>query len=118
MLKYVGNFSELAVSGAVISSIVAVALPLPSMAVLVIAAGIPFEDKAGRIFDVHAFRHQTGSLLAAAGVTPKVAQQLMRHSDIKLTMDIYTHVMTGQERAAVDSLPNLTKKKYQETGTE
>ena len=71
------------------------------------AAGIPYEDDSGHVFDFHSLRHQTGSLLAAAGVTPKVAQDLMRHSDIRMTMDIYTHTLTGQQSAAVESLPNL-----------
>jgi len=79
-------------------------------------AGIPFVDESGRKFDFHALRHQTGSLLAASGVSPKVAQQIMRHSDISLTMGIYTHVLTGQEQAAINSLPALKKEK-RSTGT-
>ena len=38
----------------------------------------------------------------------KVAQSIMRHSDINLTMSRYTRVLTGQEVKAVESLPNLT----------
>ena len=46
------------------------------------AAGIPYEDTAGRVFDFHALRHQFISNLAAAGVHPKEAQTLARHSKI------------------------------------
>ncbi|UCF00257.1 MAG: tyrosine-type recombinase/integrase, partial [Planctomycetota bacterium] len=66
-----------------------------------------YVDEAGRYADFHALRHTCGTLLAAAGVHPKTAQEIMRHSDIRLTMDYYTHFMTGQEHKAVESLPNL-----------
>jgi len=72
------------------------------------AAGIPYVDESGRYADFHSLRHTTGTLLAAAGVHPKVAQSLMRHSDINLTMSRYTHTLLGQESAAVESLPDLS----------
>jgi len=45
----------------------------------------------------------------------------MRHSDINLTMSRYTHVLTGQEARAVESLPDLSKPSKQKasaTGTD
>ena len=71
-------------------------------------AGIPYVDDAGRYADFHSLRHTTGSLLAASGVHPKVAQSIMRHSDINLTMSRYTHTLTGQEAKAVADLPDLS----------
>jgi len=47
---------------------------------------LSYVDAAGRYADFHALRHTTGSWLAAAGVHPKVAQAVMRHRDINLTM--------------------------------
>ncbi len=70
-------------------------------------AGISYVDD-GFFFDFHAQRHQTGTLLVASGTHPKVAQSIMRHSDINLTMSRYTHVLTGQEIKAVENLPDLT----------
>lgn len=64
-------------------------------------------DDAGRRVDFHSLRHTTGSLLAASGVEPKVAQEIMRHSDIKLTMNIYTHVLRGKTGEALAKLPDL-----------
>ena len=32
----------------------------------------------------------------------------MRHSDINLTMNRYTHIFRGQESAAVESMPDLS----------
>jgi integrase len=72
------------------------------------AAEIPFTDDSGRDFDFHAFRHTQGSLLAASGATPAVAMELMRHSDIRLTMNVYTHTLAGDEVKAIEALPDLT----------
>ena len=65
-------------------------------------------DDAGRVVDFHALRHTCGTWLAAAGVHPKVAQSIMRHSSIELTMSRYTHTLQGQEANAVEALPDLS----------
>ena len=41
--------------------------------------------------DFHTLQRTTGSCLAASGVHPKIAQQIMRHSTINMTMNIYTY---------------------------
>ena len=84
---------------------------------------IAYRDEAGRYADFHALRHTTGSLLAAGGVHPKVAQAIMRHSDINLTMSRYTHSYRESEVQAIKSLPDfsLPSKEAQEakaTGTD
>ena len=66
------------------------------------AAGL---DLAG--LDFHSLRHTCASLLAAAGVHPRTAQSILRHSDINLTMSRYSHVLVEQESAAVAALPDL-----------
>jgi len=71
-------------------------------------AGISYVDDAGRYRDFHALRHTTGSWLAANNVHPKIAQAIMRHADINLTMSKYTHTLRGQEHEAVAKLPDLT----------
>ncbi|MEF9437808.1 MAG: site-specific integrase, partial [Candidatus Mariimomonas ferrooxydans] len=84
-------------------------------------AGIAYVDESGRYADFHSLRHTTGSLLAASGVNPKVAQSIMRHSDINLTMSKYTHLFRGQETEAIDSLPDLSAPSSQrqiKTGTD
>jgi integrase len=69
------------------------------------AAGVPYEDATGKVFDFHALRHQFVSDLAANGVHPALAQLLARHSTITLTMNHYTHSQDSQLREAVDRLP-------------
>ena len=72
------------------------------------AADIPYRDEQGRQFDFHALRHQFISMLAAAGVHPKTAQELARHSTITLTMDHYTHLRVNDLTSALNTLPSLT----------
>jgi len=42
-----------------------------------------------------------GSLLAALDVHPRVAMQILRHSKIAVTMEIYTEVPSAATRAAL-----------------
>ncbi len=73
------------------------------------AAGIDYQDAAGKFCDFHSLRHTTGSMLAAAGVSPKVAQSIMRHSTIELTLGRYSHIYKGQETDAIAALPDLSR---------
>ena len=59
------------------------------------AAGIAFMDSDGRFLDFHALRHTYVTNLVRAGTHPKLAQMLARHSDIRLTMQFYTHLPDG-----------------------
>ena len=45
--------------------------------------------------------------LTANDAHPKVAQAILRHSDISLTMNTYTHVVRESETSAVNGLPDL-----------
>jgi len=53
---------------------------------------------------VHDTRHTCGSLLAALDVHPRVAMQILRHSKIAVTMEIYTHVPSDLTREALRKL--------------
>ena len=74
----------------------------------ILSAGISPRDEYGRRFDLHAMRTTFGTLLSAAGVAPRVTMQLMRHSEMKLTMK--THMDTSHLRLApaVAMLPSLS----------
>jgi len=87
------------------------------------AASIPYKDDADKVFDFHALRGQCATMLALAGVNPKEAQEIMRHKDINLTMNVYTHTLRGRKAEAVASLPdmslnNLQKQTVVKTGTD
>lgn len=55
----------------------------------------------------HGLRKTFCSLLARTKVHPKVAQTLMGHSKIDLTMRVYTEVDDGQLIEAVNALPSM-----------
>ena len=58
----------------------------------------------GTTADFHALRHTFITNVVAAGVNPKDAQTLARHSTITLTMDRYAHVGLRDQAAAVGRL--------------
>ncbi len=53
---------------------------------------------------VHGARKTCGSLLATLDVHPRVAMQILRHSKLALTMEIYTEVPSAATRAALKKL--------------
>ena len=74
------------------------------------AAGIPYEVEGphGPLFaDFHALRHSFITMMERAGISPKTAQELARHSNIRLTMQRYTHKTLHDLAGAVDLLPSF-----------
>ena len=65
---------------------------------------LKYQNEAGMYADFHANRHTFITNLALAGVHPKMAQSIARHSDVNLTMGIYSHVDVAQQSAAINSL--------------
>ncbi|MFI7243209.1 hypothetical protein [Streptomyces qinglanensis] len=53
---------------------------------------------------VHDTRHTCASLLAALDVHPRIAMQILRHSEIAVTMEVYTHVPSAETRRALRKL--------------
>ncbi|HEX5471778.1 MAG TPA: tyrosine-type recombinase/integrase, partial [Lacipirellulaceae bacterium] len=66
---------------------------------------LQYQDENGLYADFHANRHTFISSLAKSGVSPKVAQTMARHSDINLTMNVYSHVKMEEQEAAIAVLP-------------
>jgi integrase len=71
------------------------------------AAGIDYRDQRGNKTDFHALRTTYCTLMVSTGVAPRVAQELMRHSDIKLTMKNYTDISLLPTAGAIRGLPNF-----------
>lgn len=67
-----------------------------------------FMDRSARAgvrrIRLHDTRHTCGSLLAALDVHPRVAMQILRHSKIAVTMEVYTHVPSEATRRALRKL--------------
>ena len=55
-------------------------------------AGIETIDETGRKLDFHSFRYTFATKLARHGVSQRLTQELMRHSDPRLTANLYTDV--------------------------
>jgi integrase len=62
------------------------------------AAGIPERLR------LHQARHTYASFMIAAGVNAKALSVFMGHSSIKVTFDLYGHLMPGTESEAAESL--------------
>jgi site-specific recombinase XerC len=73
-------------------------------------AGISGIDANGRVVDFHALRTTFITGLARAGVMPAMAQRLARHSDINLTLGVYTQLQLSDLANAVEKLPILAAK--------
>ena len=70
-----------------------------------------FDNQQWERLDFHALRVTFGTNLAEAGVMPKAAQQLMRHSDINLTMKRYTRLGLQNIAGDLSRLPSLDQPK-------
>src|SRR5262249_16721949 len=70
-------------------------------------AGISKRDDRGRTLDVHALRMTFGTLLSKGGVALRTAQAAMRHSDPKLTANLYTDPRLLDVHGALEALPTL-----------
>jgi integrase len=60
---------------------------------------------------VHMLRHTVASLLLEAGENPKVVQELLGHSSISITLDIYSHLIPGMKQQAIDKLSAMISPK-------
>lgn len=57
---------------------------------------------------VHGFRHTFATLLISeTNVKPKTVQMLLGHSNIQMTLDIYTHINNKNKKEAVNVLNEL-----------
>lgn len=55
----------------------------------------------------HDLRHSAASLLLSMGVHPKIVQELLGHSQISMTLDVYSHVLPSLQAEAVQRLNAL-----------
>jgi integrase len=52
----------------------------------------------------HDLRHTTASLLLMSGASPAAVQRILRHSDPRVTTEVYGHLLPGYLRAEIDRL--------------
>ena len=51
---------------------------------------------------LYSLRHTCATLLLMAGVNPKVVSERLGHASIKMTLDVYSHVLPSMQQAAAD----------------
>src|SRR5262249_12327737 len=73
--------------------------------------GIKPVDDQGRVVDMHSLRHGYITTLAKAGVPLKTLQTLARHSDPKLTLNVYSHLTLIDTASALEALSDLSTKR-------
>jgi integrase len=72
----------------------------------------------------HTFRHSFGTLLKANGEDVKTVQELLRHANSRITLDVYTQAVSSNKRAAqskvvkmmVPNLGEMEDKKLSQNG--
>lgn len=62
-----------------------------------------------RVVRLHDARHGTATLLTTAGVPPRVVMEILGHSQIAVTMNVYTHVVQDTQREAVSHMDRLLR---------
>ena len=62
------------------------------------------ETAKGVHIGIHCFRHGVTSELLEAGIPIHVVTRMMRHSDSKVTLDHYAHIVGDAERVASERL--------------
>ena len=60
---------------------------------------------------LHDLRHTCATMMLTAGITPKVAQQILGHSEISTTLDTYSHIL---KRVEIDAAEKLDKQIFGE----
>ncbi|ANW20378.1 tyrosine-type recombinase/integrase [Streptomyces clavuligerus] len=64
-----------------------------------------------RVIRLHDARHGTATLLTAAGVPPRVVMEILGHSQIAVTMNVYAHVVQETQREAVSHMDRLLRRR-------
>ncbi|WP_405919714.1 tyrosine-type recombinase/integrase [Streptomyces longwoodensis] len=60
---------------------------------------------------LHDTRHGGASLLFAAGVAPRTVMEILGHSQIAVTMNVYTHVSHDDRREVMGHMDRLLKRR-------
>jgi integrase len=71
------------------------------------AAGIAVKDERNRGIDLHSLRRTFGTMLVRANANVKIVQNAMRHSDSRMTLDVYASCEASEVASAVGLLPKF-----------
>ena len=68
-----------------------------------------------RAIRLHDARHTHASIMLKQGVHPKIVQERLGHGSIQVTLDTYSHVAPGLQKAAAESFDKLISPQYNDT---
>ena len=60
-----------------------------------------------KVIGWHSFRHSLATNLRAAGVDLKTAQELLRHANSRITLEVYTRAISATKREANDRVMQM-----------
>jgi integrase len=55
----------------------------------------------------HDLRHTCATLLLSKNVNPKIVSEMLGHSSISITLDIYSHLLPDMQEKAVEALEEM-----------
>jgi integrase len=59
----------------------------------------------------HDPRHSTATLLKSLGIDLKIISEILGHSSVRITGDVYTHVSLEMQRPAAQALDALLRRR-------
>ena len=69
---------------------------------------LPLLQRAGLpIIRFHDLRHTAATLMMGRGVHPKIVSEMLGHSQVSITLDLYSHVTPTMQREATDAMDAL-----------
>jgi integrase len=55
----------------------------------------------------HDLRHTAATLMLLKGVHPKVVSEMLGHSTVSITLDLYSHVLPDTQREAAAAMDSV-----------
>jgi integrase len=63
----------------------------------------------------HDLRHSTATLLMSLGIDLKIISEILGHSSVRITGDVYTHVSLEMQRPAAQAMDTLLRRRQANT---
>jgi integrase len=68
----------------------------------------PLLKRAGLpLIRFHDLRHTAATLLLLSGVHPKVVSEMLGHSSVTITLNLYSHVLPDMQASATSAMERL-----------